>query len=182
MEIVNPSSLSAGSNLIDSEAESFKFQLDILKTEIELIDRAIARFDGITQSLKNWAVVIWAGSVALTLRQPDLRDFMIYTTVVPLLFWYIDAWFRHLQKRTTYRQKKIAEFLNDERLVESFSNHKLVNFKVLDPVGIQYVGTKEYREATKLWRIFKFREISVFYGGLAAISLVMGIGFLLGIL
>ena len=161
------------------ELESFKYQLDCLKIEIELIDRAIARFDQITQTTKNWAVVTWTGSIALVLGRAELRKYIIFTAVLPLLFWFIDAWWRLLQKRSILRQQKISEFLNDGRLSKSFKQQRLIEFTVLDPVGRQYLGTQEYRSATRVGRTLLYTEISLFYGGLAFISLAVGLFFLL---
>jgi len=122
----------------DFRVESFKYQLDCLKSEIELIDRAIARFDGITQTTKNWAIVTWTGSIAIALGQVDLRKYIIFTAVLPLLFWFVDAWWRHLQKRSVFRQT-----------------------------------------ATRMRRALRYKEISLFYGGLAVISLAVGLLFLM---
>jgi len=36
----------------DPVQKSFEFQLDLLKTEIDIIDKAISRLDGVTQSIK----------------------------------------------------------------------------------------------------------------------------------
>jgi hypothetical protein len=158
--------------------ESFKYQLDCLKIEIDLIDRAIARFDQITQTTKNWAVVTWTGSIALVLGRAEIRKYIILTAVLPLLFWFIDAWWRLLQKRSILRQQKISEFLNDGRLGESFKQQRLIEFTVLDPVGRQYLDTQEYRSATRVGRTILYPEISLFYGGLAFISLAVGVLFL----
>lgn len=163
----------------NAQTESLKYQLDWLKIEAGLIDRAIARFDEITQTTKNWAIVTWAGSIALALGNTDLRKYIMITAILPFLFGYIDACWRHLQKRSIFRQFKISEFLNGSRLVESFIKNKLVKFTVLDPVGRQYKSTHEYKLATRIRHVIKFHEISFFYGGLALISLALGLYFLL---
>lgn len=163
-----------------ANAESFKYRLEMLRMEVELIDRIIARFDQYTQTTKNWAIVIWAGSIALSLSSVDLRKYIILTAILPLLFWFIDAWWRRLQKRSILRQSKIEKFLNSERFVDSFRQKKLIDdFKVLDPIGRQYRGTSEYKSSIKFWRIIKYREISIFYGGLMLISIALGLFFML---
>lgn len=157
----------------------FKYQLDWLKIEIELIDRAIERFDKITQATKNWAIVTWAGSIALTLGQTDLRRFIIITAVLPLIFWSIDGWWRYYQRRSIFRLRKISEFLNDARLVKSFNQQKLVEFTVLDPTGRQYYSTPEFKSFTRVRRIIRFKEVSFFYGSLALLSIALGLFFIL---
>ena len=38
--------------------EAFEFQLEILKDEIQLINQTMGRLDQMTQSIKNWMIVI----------------------------------------------------------------------------------------------------------------------------
>jgi hypothetical protein len=144
-----------------------------------MIERTIARMDEITQSIKNWAIVTWAGSVAILLREPALRKFIILTIVLPILFWYSDAVWRQLQKRSIYRQQKISSFLNSEDFTESCKQQKLINFTTMDPVGAQYRKSKEFQNFLKLKWIMLYKEISYFYGGLIIISILLGTLFLL---
>jgi hypothetical protein len=60
----------------DPIRKSFDFQLDLLKTEIDIIDKAISRLDGITQTIKNWAIAIWTGVITVALSDPDLRRYI----------------------------------------------------------------------------------------------------------
>jgi hypothetical protein len=157
----------------------FEYQLSLIKIEMEMIERTIARMDEITQSIKNWAIVTWAGSVAVLLREPTLRKFIILTIVLPIMFWYSDAIWRQLQKRSIYRQEKISKFLNGEDFIESFKQQKLINFVTMDPVGRQYRKSKEFQDALKLKWIMRYKEIRYFYGGLIIISVLLGALFLL---
>ena len=159
---------------ISPQMEALKYQLDLLKMEIETANEIIGRMDEITQTTKNWAIVTWAGSFALALREQTLRPYIVLTAVLPLLFWYIDAHWRHLQARSIFRLAKISEFLNDERLVKSFEQKHLVGFTVFDPTGRQYKGSDEYKKATSVRRTMRYVEIRVFYLVLALISLGVG--------
>ena len=78
--------------------------MEWLKIEVEIIQSIIARHDEITQTTKNWAMITWAGSIGLLISQADLRIFLIFTSIPPLLFWFIDTSWRRLQKRSIYRQ------------------------------------------------------------------------------
>src|SRR5688500_12670166 len=99
----------------DLELRRLDYQLDILKSELVLIQDTTMKIVEFTQTTKNWAVVIWAGSIALLLGQrEDLSKYVIFTAVLPLSFWLVDAHWRHIQRRATYRQNKIREFMNDE--------------------------------------------------------------------
>ena len=160
--------------VIDPQKEALTYQLELLKMEIENINEIIGRMDEITQTTKNWAIVTWAGSIGLALGEPTLRAYIVLTAVLPLLFWYIDAHWRRLQARSTFRVAKIREFLNDERLVKSFEQKKLVGFVVFDPTGQQYKGSDEYKKATSIQHTVRYAEVRVFYLVLVLISLSVG--------
>ena len=162
------------------ETESLRYLLDLLKIEIQSIDQIIARMDGITQTTKNWAIITWAGSIAIALGQADLRNYIVLTAVLPFLFWYVDAYWRRLQARSIFRVRKINEFLNGERLVRSFEQKRLVGFTVFDPTGRQYNNLdEEYKKYTSIWRTLRFPEVSAFYLMMIFISLGLGVFFVL---
>lgn len=156
---------------------AFEFQLEILKMEIKTIDSIIGRMDEITQTTKNWAVLTWAGGLAAALGKEDLRKYIILTAILPFVFWYIDAQWRRLQRRSTYRAHKIREFLNSDALQKSFASSTLVDFTVHDPIGWQYRGTEEYGKWVTMRRTLQYKEIAGFYGSLVLISLILGIYF-----
>jgi hypothetical protein len=135
--------------------------------------------DEITQTTKNWAVLVWAGGLAAALGSSDLRKYVMLTAVLPLVFWYTDAQWRRLQRRSTFRSAKIREFLNSTDLQESFSLCKLVNFVVHDPIGTQYKGSEGYRNWVSMRKTLQFREIAAFYGFQIAFSLIVGLYFLM---
>jgi uncharacterized membrane protein len=86
----------------------FEFQLEILKTEINQIHDIVARIDTITQQIKYWTISIWAGSISLIISSSniDLRIYIWFIMVVPILFWIVDANFRRRQRQFLYRTKK----------------------------------------------------------------------------
>ncbi|NPV75440.1 MAG: hypothetical protein HPY59_03600 [Anaerolineae bacterium] len=161
----------------DPMLESLKYQLEILKTELESIDKTVARIDEITQTIKNWAIVTWAGVISLAVGQPELRKYIMITALLPLIFWYMDGYWRHLQRRSTFRAIKIREFLNDERLQKSFAQKKLVGFLIYDPIGHQYKDLPEYKKYIAARRTLNFAEVRNFYLGLIIISVILGVVF-----
>lgn len=174
---------SAGVNTQLEKAEngvpdSFQYQLDMLKTEVEIIDRAIARLDEITQTTKNWSVLIWSGSIAVFLGQPDLRPFVIFTAVIPLLFWIIDARWRYFLISFIFRQDKIADFVNSDQLFASFNKRRLVGIKILDPRGSQHRQTEEYKRRVNIWRSMRYPEVYVMYIGMMLLSVMTGLFFM----
>jgi len=159
--------------------DSFKARLDLLNKEIDLVDSTIARIDGITQAVKNWAIVVWAGSISIFLGSVELRPYLILTALLPFMFWVSDTQWRRLQKRSVFRQRKIAEFVNSPAFDEAFKEHSFKAFQILDPVGVTHRGSKEYRAARSFVRVFFFKEVAWFYGGLMLLSLLLGTFFLL---
>ncbi|WP_316348907.1 hypothetical protein [Desulfuromonas acetoxidans] len=155
--------------------KTIDIQLDFIKQELDHISVSIARIDQITQTTKNWAVVTWAGSIALIFGggAQELKQFVSLTAIIPTLFWFIDAWWRRIQRRFGYRSQKISEFLNSEQLTESIKNNRLVNFKVYDPTATQYRGQKEYKKYISSAKTFRFREVALFYLGLIVISIIL---------
>jgi hypothetical protein len=165
------------SDSYDPKLESLKFQLEILKSELQTIDQTVERIDEITQTTKNWAIVTWAGIISIAVGQPELRKFIIFTAILPFVFWYIDGHWRHLQRRSTFRAIKIKEFLNDERLYKSFEQKKLIDFIVYDPIGHQYKKLPEYQKHISIRHTLNFSEVRNFYLGLIMISIALGVIF-----
>lgn len=165
----------------EAEQDRIDYQLDLLKLEINYIEESVWRLIEVTQTTKNWAVVTWAGSIGLLLGQEaNLSKYVIFTAIPPIIFWFVDAHWRHLQRRASYRGLKIREFLNDERLLESLKQKRLVDFMVYDPTGRQYTGIPEAEKFSSRSRTFKYPELMWFYLPMILISLIIGIIFIFG--
>ena len=164
-------------NPTTAEIESLKYQLDILKHEMEYINSTIARMDEITQTTKNWAILVWGGSILLVLGDPFFRNYLFFTALLPLLFWYIDGRWRYLQRRSIYRSMKINQFLNDGRLVTAFQTGKLDSFTVYDPAGSQYraANDQEYLKYVSMKKALSYAEVMGFYGVLVMISVFLAL-------
>lgn len=150
-------------------------QLKILEVEIETINGIAARMDEITQKVKNWAVITWAGSIALLLGNQSLRVYLPLTGVLPLLFMFTDIQWRYLQRRSMFRIRKISEFLNDGRLGQSITEGRLVSFLVLDPAAKTYKGDHEYQSYVSRRRVLTFPEIAWFYPPMSLLSVVFSV-------
>ncbi len=63
---------------------------DILKTELELTQRQMDKYDTLSTTTKTWAVTLWAASVgwAFNVHRPDI--FLVSAAIV-LLFWFFDS-------------------------------------------------------------------------------------------
>ena len=155
--------------------EAFKYRLDILKSEIDLIDRSLARDETRSQNIKNFAVVAWAATLSVFLGQSDLRKFTITITIIPLIFWFLDAWWASLMMGVHIRAQAMRDFINSDRLNEAFEHKAFINFDVLDTIGKSYQGTMKYKRYTTLSRIMLFKELVILYGGLTTVCIILGI-------
>ena len=161
------------------QEQIFNYQLECLKTEMDLVDREITRYETITQNVKNFAIVSWAASITVFVSQQDLRTYVMITAILPILFWILDAIWLSQHRGASLRLEKISEFINSDRLVTSFKQKKIVDFFLLDVRGKQYRGTTEYDRYTSFRKIFWYREIRLLYGSLMILSLLLGLGVLL---
>lgn len=159
----------------NSNISSFEYLLDILKIEIEFIERGISRLDEIRKEHMNWAIVTWTGSIALLLGSSEFKHLIILTFLIPLLFWIVTAKWSYHQAGFIYRQKKISEFLESEEFKKSFDEQILKNFILLDPIGNQYRDNDDYKMKVNFWRAFRFRHIAYLHLGMIIISIILGL-------
>ncbi len=155
---------------LDNREELFAYQLDFLKLEFQHINDAIGRIDETTAKVKNWAIVTWAGSLGLALKDPQLRPFLWLTALLPLLFFFVDAWWRRIQRSFIFRIQKMAEFLNGNNLMDSFRERQVKRIYILDPRAKQWSKSKEYESFTSVFRTMRFNEVAAFYLGLSLLS------------
>ena len=150
-------------------------QMRLIEKEIDTINEIASKMDTITQTTKNWAIVTWAGSIALFLGKKELRPYLILTTILPFIFLFIDAQWRYLQRRSIFRVNQIRDFFNDGRLEKSFQQKKVVDFIIFDPAAKTFKEHPEYKEYVSLRRVLTYPEIRWFYLPLSLISLMLGL-------
>lgn len=61
-------------------ALAFRFQLDVLRDEIELVNAQIRLGDEISKSIKEWTIIVWAAALGGALITKELREWA-WTTV-----------------------------------------------------------------------------------------------------
>ena len=165
-----------GKKQINNKNSLFDCQLDILKIEINQIQEIIGRIDEITQQIKYWSIVIWAGSISLIIGNSniELRKYLLFPIAIPFLFWIVDANFRFRQRKFIFRYSKISEFVSSENFEVSFNQKKIKEFKLLDPIGRQYdkEKVKIFANFTKsMW----YRSLRTFYLGLIIVTILLQI-------
>lgn len=161
-----------------AKERAFEYQLQTLKLEMEYIEHGIARLDEMTQTTKHWAILVWTGSIGLILGRQVLQQYILFTAIIPLLFWLVDARWRYWLGHFAYRQKKISDFINSPELPKVFEQQTLCGFTVLDPLGKSDRETPEFKKKRTFWRAFKTAEVSLLYGGMFIISIAAGVFFL----
>lgn len=119
------------------QEDYFRFQLDLLMKEIDLIDNAIGRLDELLLRNRNWGTTLWAGAIAIILKENLDKVLALVVAVLPILFWFIDIRWKMAILQCSNRQKKIAAFLNSNALQESFEMNRISpeNLDLFDPIG-----------------------------------------------
>ncbi len=162
---------------IDStQNDAFNYQLEILKIELQNISDIISRINDVTYKIKNWAIVLWAGSIALILgKSGTLNDYLVLTSILPIIFWFVDAWLRKAERSFIFRNIKISEFLNSEDFYNSFKEKKMKNFMLIDYRAKYYEDTDEYKQFTTIKSTFFFKELSILYFSMFSLSILLSL-------
>ena len=161
-----------------AKEKSFDYRLQTLTFEMQYIERSIDKMDGITQTIKYWAILIWTGSVGFVLGQQSLRQYAIVISAIPILFWIIDARWRYWLGHLIYRQARISEFINSDALQQAFEKQSFSGFTIFDPMGTVYKKTPEFKKRRNFLRSLKSTEVLLFYAGMLIISISIGIFFI----
>ncbi|MBB2145756.1 hypothetical protein GM921_09680 [Pedobacter sp. LMG 31464] len=152
----------------------FEFKLELLKKELDTIHQSIARLDEASMKIKNWAILIWAGSISIVLgsNETELRKVLLFVAVIPLLFWLVEGKCRRRQRHFIFRSQEISTFINSSQFTEVFKSEDFGSFNLM---GIM-AWDKESSEViafTSLKRILWFGSIRNFYCGLIAITIIL---------
>lgn len=150
----------------------FDYRFGILEKELELIDRGIGRTGDISIKLKNWAIVTWTGAIALFLHRSDLYLLVVFSGIPPIAFMFVDAHWRQVQKRFSYRQNKISAYLNSEAFTKAVETRTL-DFQILDPFSREDVESEELLKYIAIGRVIKFPTINVIYLCMSAMSFIL---------
>lgn len=155
--------------------KTFDAQLELLKMELDLVNKAIGQQDEITKSIKNWSIVTWTASIGLAVSQPQLHPFLWLTAVIPFLFWFVDASFRRIQRSFIIRVKDIADHVNSDSFRNSAETGAPIDFPLLEMRSRKKYPISDWNNwrKTHLFGVMTFRSVSFLYGGLIIVSVVM---------
>lgn len=154
--------------------DAFSYRLEILKKELDTINESIRKIDDIGNSIKNWSILAWTGSVTAILTKPELYSYILFTAIIPIVFMFTDAHWRKIQRRFAYRQLQIGEFLNSSKLEEAFETKKL-DFDLLDPIARNAKSQESFKQFIAIPRILSFPTVSLVYLGLSFVSILLAI-------
>ena len=150
--------------------DKLQYQLEILKLEIDTINGSIRQMDAMTEKIKNWAIVTWAAATGATITTANLNRYIAFTAAIPLAFWFVDAWYRRIQRRFIWRTGQISAFLNDGRLARSFAQQEIIDFVLFDPASRSSKGQEDYEDFISVRRTMRFGSLYLFYSFLICSS------------
>lgn len=82
--------------------ENTKFEL--VKTELELVQQQIDKFDELSAKVKTWAATIWV-AVGSWVIQTERKRILLLSMVIAFIFWVFDAVEKNY--RMNYRARKV---------------------------------------------------------------------------
>ena len=161
--------------------DNCEFKADILKQEIDLLDRRVQHLDDLRHRTKQMAATLWIAAVgtALTLASKPLLWLALF---VPVPFWYFDAQYNAYQEGFWRRWWAIRRFIRDgtytvpagqPRLDDLLSDSTQCVFPVPDYYGEKTFEEAVHNEHVSLRRNAFTPKMRIFYGGLVVVSLVL---------
>jgi hypothetical protein len=142
----------------------FDIQLELLNNELKSIDGAIRQHDAIALTVKNWGVVTWTATLSFSLKEPELHQFVGYTAVIPIVFWFVDGSFRRIQRSFIARVEEISSHLNSEQFAQANNSGESIGI----PIGAMRRHTGTFKDS--FIGTMCFRSVALLYIGLVACS------------
>lgn len=87
-------------------------QYDILKTELELTQKQVDKYDTLSTTVKTWSVTLWAASVGWSF-QLHRRDTFLVGAAILVIFWFFDAMNKTFRWNYRTRRDEVAAALAD---------------------------------------------------------------------
>ena len=160
----------------------FKFAKELILKELDHLNMIIDRQDHFAHKCKNWALLLWGGSIVYIYGQADMdKTTLLYITLaIPILFWLVDATWRSTQRHSIYRTMEISNFLNSPEFRDAFKsgyNHEessiWKNFKLWDPSSDNASDKAGLKEATNIWNVLRFKTIIRFYLPIILLTVIL---------
>lgn len=85
---------------------------DLLKTELELVQKQIDKYDQLSASVKAWTVTLWAASVGWSFQVKN-HSMILIGVLAALAFWVLDAVNKGFRQDYRDRRTVVAKALQD---------------------------------------------------------------------
>ena len=103
----------------------------MLKKELDFIYSTIRQLNEITKSIKNWTISIWTASVMCIIANRHLHIYMV-NRCGSILFWFVDASYRRIQRTFIVRHGDIADYVNSDSLLDLIQKNAPLDFRLLE--------------------------------------------------
>ena len=145
------------------------YKLDLLKVEIDTINKAIINKDETSRQIKNWTVTLWVGAVGFVGSQhfssPNTVTtiWALSTAFIPLSFFILDLLNKRMQRKFIWRAQKIHYFVNDIgwSLKASVKAGDIEDFRIYDPGGENWRRESSSDESKRFVKFISLRRLMI---------------------
>ena len=136
-----------------------EIKFDLLKTELELVQKQIDKYDNFSLTTKAWAVTLWIASIGWAL-QNERQELALLGLVVLAIFWFLDSLNKVFRQDYKNRRNEIAAIL-----ANVFTNNEI-------PVGAVSPSLPKHDWSTAL-RNFRAPHVGLMYIVMIVVSLIL---------
>lgn len=83
---------------------------DLVKTELELTQSQMDKYDGLSVKIRTWTVTLWVVIMGWTF-QAGKKEALLLGALVVLIFWWLDAMNKNFREDYKQRRNKTAQAL-----------------------------------------------------------------------
>jgi len=98
-----------------------QIKFDLLKTELELVQRQIDKYDQLSATVKTWTVTLWAAIFGWSFQSKQ-QGLILIALFIVLIFWVIDAVNKNFRQDYKARRAEIAQALQEYFKNSEFSS------------------------------------------------------------
>jgi len=155
-------------NILTNEDELFKFKIELLKKEIDILSSTIGRYDDILFKIKGWTITLWIAVVGWGILSNSML-LLILALFVPILFCFLEVQFKMIQRQYIFRGNYLQKFFhNDEKLKEVFKEKNIPQNPGIYDLNAHYIGkikelSEKYKKMTNFFWIIRFPNVYLFY-------------------
>ena len=84
-----------------------ELQFNLLKTELELTQRQMDKYDQLGATVKTWSVTLWAASLGWAFQSKN-KEIILLAIIIAVAFWMLDAVNKNFREDYKNRRDKVA--------------------------------------------------------------------------